>query len=82
MIPTAAVLETAAGFACWVQTATGPERRSITLGDSSDMFLVVEDGVEEGEEVVPNPIAFIEEAQIEAAQALETAETDGAEIEF
>ena len=43
-IPTAAVLETAEGFACWVQTAAGPQRRSLTLGDSSDMFIVVEDG--------------------------------------
>ncbi|MBC8352809.1 MAG: hypothetical protein H8E66_12515 [Planctomycetes bacterium] len=71
MIPTAAVVETNQGHACWVETAKGIERRALQLGDSSDMFLVVEAGLEEADEVVLNPLAHIEEAQIEAAKTLE-----------
>ncbi len=67
MIPAAAVIETNKGHACWVETAQGTERRALGLGDSSDMFIVVEAGVKEGEEVILNPLAFIEEAQTEAA---------------
>ena len=42
MIPTAAVVETKLGHACWVDTAEGMQRRTLKLGDSSDMFIVVE----------------------------------------
>jgi multidrug efflux pump subunit AcrA (membrane-fusion protein) len=70
-IPTSAVVETKKGYACWVVTAEGIERRKLSLGDSSDMFIVVEAGVEEGEQVVLDPLAYIDEAQAEAAKTLE-----------
>ena len=69
-IPAAAVVEAGDEYACWVQTAEGTQRRSLRLGESSDMFIVVESGVEEGDEVVLNPLAFIAEAQAEAARTL------------
>jgi multidrug resistance efflux pump len=69
-IPAAAVVEAGDEYACWVQTAEGTQRRSLQLGESSDMFIVVESGVEEGDEVVMNPLAFIAEAQAEAARSL------------
>ena len=71
MVPTAAVVETNRGYACWVETAEGTQRRTLELGDSSDMFIVVEAGLQEGDEVVLNPLAFVEEAQTEAAKTLD-----------
>ena len=73
-IPAAAVVETRKGYACWVETAEGTQRRTLELGDSSDMFIVVEAGLKEGDEVVLNPLAVIEEAQTEAANTLDETE--------
>jgi len=65
-IPVAAVVETGQGFQCWVKTSEGTQQRSIDLGDSNDEFMVVNAGLKEGEQVVLNPLAFVEEAQREA----------------
>ena len=62
-VPVAAVLETEEGDFCWVKTSDGSERHSVRLGDTNDMFIVVEAGLKEGDEVVLNPLAFIPEAQ-------------------
>ena len=70
-VPAAACIETNDGFACWVQRELEVERRSLTVGDSNDMFLLAEQGVEEGERVILNPLANVQEAQDEAAQLLE-----------
>ncbi len=64
-IPVAAVLETVDGDFCWVNTTEGPTRRAVQLGSTDDSFIVVEGGLTEGDEVVLNPLAFIEEAQTE-----------------
>ncbi len=68
-IPVAAVVETDEGDFCWVKTADGVRRRSLQLGDSNDVFIIVETGLNEGDEVVLNPSAIVEEAQ---ANALKT----------
>ncbi|MBP88876.1 MAG: hypothetical protein CMJ64_19545 [Planctomycetaceae bacterium] len=70
-IPVAAVVETEEEYFCWVKTAAGPQRRSLQLGDSNDQFIVVETGVKEGDEVVLNPLAFLEEAQTEALKPID-----------
>jgi len=57
-IPVAAVVDTDTGNYCWVKTAEGPQQRSIKLGDSNDVFTVVELGLKEGDEVVLNPFAY------------------------
>lgn len=62
-VPVAAVVETSEGDFCWVASENGVERRSIKLGDTDDSFLVVESGLAEGEQVVLNPLTFIEEAK-------------------
>jgi HlyD family secretion protein len=72
LVPVTAVVETAEGYFCWTQTVAGIQRCPLQLGDSSDMLIVVEDGLEEGEQVVLNPLAFIEEAQTEAAKTLDS----------
>ena len=71
MVPAAAVIETSRGHACWIPAANGWERRALELGDSSDMFLVVESGLTDGDEVVLNPLAYIPEAQEEAAKTVD-----------
>jgi multidrug efflux pump subunit AcrA (membrane-fusion protein) len=76
-IPVAAVVQTEEGDFCWVKTAEGSQRRSLDLGDSNDQFLVVESGVKEGDEVVLNPLAFIEEAQSEVLKPLGEAKRRG-----
>lgn len=62
-IPVAAIVESKDGFSCWVQTAQGVSQRVLRLGDTNDEFSVVRDGVAEGERIVLNPSAFLNEAQ-------------------
>ena len=57
-VPVAAIVETADGNFCWVKTAAGNERRKIVLGDSNDVFTIVEEGLQEGAEVILNPLVF------------------------
>ena len=73
-IPVTAVVETAKGDFCWVQTTQGFERRLLQLGDTDDTFLVVEGGLQEGDEVVINPLAYVEEAQSEVLKPLNDTE--------
>ena len=72
-IPVAAVVETAEGDFCWVKTADGAKRRSLGLGDNNDQFIVVEAGLKEGDEVVLDPLASIEEAQTAALKPFDDA---------
>ena len=65
-IPVAAIVETSEGFLCWVKAEEGFKKRLIELGDTNDEFTVVQAGLVEGEEVVLNPLAFIDEAQMQA----------------
>ena len=71
-IPVAAVVETTQGAFCWVKTTDGAKRRSLQLGDTNNVFTVVEAGLEEGEEIVLHPFAF-KEAQTLAAGPLDKA---------
>lgn len=70
-MPVAAVVETEAGDFCWVQTPAGPVRRILELGDSNDVFVEVKAGLSEGEDVVLNPVALIEQAQEDALTTFE-----------
>jgi multidrug efflux pump subunit AcrA (membrane-fusion protein) len=70
-IPAAAVVETVDGDFCWLKTAKGTERRSLRLGDTDDMYVVVREGLHEGDEVVLDPLASIAEAQAFALKPLE-----------
>jgi multidrug efflux pump subunit AcrA (membrane-fusion protein) len=79
-IPVAAVVETDQEYFCWVKTAEGPKRRSLQLGDSNNQFIVIEAGLKEGDEVVLNPIAFIEEAQTDALKPLDEKKPDGRDL--
>lgn len=80
-IPVSAVLETEDATVCWVQSENGIVRRAIELGDSNDVFIVVTDGLQEGDEVILNPVTNVEEAKNEALQSVgeSSRSTDGQE---
>ena len=65
MVPVSAVVETQDGAFCWVNTQAGPERRIIETGDSNDVYIIIESGVSEGDDVILNPLAFVREAQLD-----------------
>ncbi|HCS18264.1 MAG TPA: hypothetical protein DIW45_11325 [Erythrobacter sp.] len=46
-----------------MKTEEGLQRRVLKLADTNDVFIVVEGGLVEGEQVVLNPVAFVAEAQ-------------------
>jgi len=75
IVPVAAVVEMDQEFSCWVKTDDGPIRRSLQLGDSNNQFILVEAGLKEGDEVMLNPLAFIEEAQTDALKPLDQENT-------
>jgi HlyD family secretion protein len=65
-VPVAAVIGTEEGFFCWVSNGEKVEMRKVELGDTNDEFTVVKAGLKEGDQVVLNPTAFIEDAQRQA----------------
>ena len=69
-IPVAAVVETGVHRYCWVQSFDGAQRRELQLGDNNDLFVVVESGLKEGDKVVLNPMAYVQDAQDEALKPL------------
>ncbi|HCO93626.1 MAG TPA: hypothetical protein DIU00_06705 [Phycisphaerales bacterium] len=74
-IPVSAVVETAQGDFCWVKTAEGVKRQSLQLGDTNETFIVVKAGVNEGDEVVLDPMASITEAQALVLKPLDKAKS-------
>ncbi|MEE3373457.1 MAG: hypothetical protein VX346_29235 [Planctomycetota bacterium] len=73
-VPASALLETVNGYCCWVHTVAGPRRRRVGLGDRNELFVVAKSGLQEGDEVILNPLAFIEDAQLEAMKLFEQKE--------
>ena len=70
-VPVAAVVETEEGDFCWVRTDDKTSKRRLDLGDSNDVFILVKAGLNEGEEVVLNPTAYIEEAEEDALATID-----------
>ncbi len=67
-IPVAAIVQSNDEYLCWVKSPSGIRRRPIQLGDSNDEFTVVATGLKRGNEVVLNPMAYVDEAQQIAAR--------------
>jgi HlyD family secretion protein len=65
-VPVAAVVERDGDFHCWVKIGDQVQRRALLLGENNDQFIEVKDGLQEGDRVVLNPRAVVEEAQAEA----------------
>ena len=77
-IPVAAILENDEGYLCWIETEGTTERRPLELAGSNDEFAVVAAGLDEGDAVILNPIAYLDEAEKEAlALAVPTMSGDG-----
>jgi HlyD family secretion protein len=70
LVPVSAILQTNQETICWIKTQDSIQRRTIKIGDSNDVFVSVEEGLDEGDEVVLNPVAFIKEAQAEALNTI------------
>ena len=64
-VPVSSVVEIEDKQFCWVQTSKGPEKRAVIVGESNDIFVIVQQGVQEGEEVLLNPLADVEDARQE-----------------
>lgn len=67
-VPVASILQSDDGDYCWVESSDGPQRRKVVLGESNDVFIIVKEGLNEGEDVILNPLACVEEAQQQARQ--------------
>ncbi len=78
-LPVACIVESPEGFLCWVKTADSVKKRKIELGDTNDEFTIISGGLQEGEEVVLNPLAFIDEAQMQAIRPSQSESEDQAE---
>ena len=70
-LPVSAVLETDQESLCWVKTANSIERRVVEVVESNEVFVVIDRGVDVGDEVVLDPIAFVREAQVEAMKSVD-----------
>ena len=77
-IPVAAIVEASDGYLCWVRHENQIEKRKIMLGDTNEEFTVVESGLAEGEQVVLNPVAHLEQAEREALKPRSQKETEAA----
>lgn len=64
-IPVSSVVEQRGKLYCWVKTDGKPEKRPLKLGKTNDKLVEVIDGVKEGEEVLRNPRAVVEDARKE-----------------
>ena len=63
-IPVAAVLETESAHYAWTIDQRGQtNRHELVLGDNNEVFIVVKEGLNVGDEVILNPLAHVEEAQ-------------------
>jgi len=72
-LPVDAVVQTAEGSFCWIETADGAtQRRALQLGDTDGRSVVVEAGLQEGDEVWLDPLTTITEAQMMALIPFDT----------
>ncbi len=54
-IPVAAIVQQGETHYCFVSTDAGPEKRRITLGDTNDVFTIVNAGLKVGDQVLLRP---------------------------
>ncbi len=61
-VPVQAVVEKRGKFYCWINDGGVPKRRDVVLGVSNNTRIEIKDGVAEGDEVLLNPRAAVDEA--------------------
>ena len=79
LLPVESVLEFGSGFYCWVRLGDSISRRKLELGESDEEAVIVLDGIQAGETVILNPLAYVAEAQDDALTNLEKSVTDAGE---
>ena len=63
-VPVQAIVEKGKKFLCWVKTDGNKiEQREVTLGPSNDKVIEVKDGLNEGDQVLLNPRATVDDAR-------------------
>ncbi len=62
-LPIQAIVQVAKHTYCFVDVAGTPERRTVTLGRTNDKFIQVTEGLNEGDRVVLNPMAIVDETE-------------------
>ena len=63
-VPVTAVIESVDGALCWVQLSSGEIlKRQLVLGDSDDVMIIVESGLDVGDQVILNPRGVLQEAR-------------------
>jgi HlyD family secretion protein len=65
-IPVASVVQTEEGCFCWVKRGEEFVKKPIIIGDGNDIFLVVERGLESGDEVALSPRAVLADQDAES----------------
>jgi RND family efflux transporter MFP subunit len=78
-VPVQAVVQRERDNWCYISTSSGVERRKLTLGRSNDKFVHVQEGLQNGERVVLNPMSILEQTG-EAAESEINPEKGQAEI--
>ena len=68
VIPFNACVQFEDSFACWVKQGEQITRRAIELGDGDEMFNIVVNGLQPGDEVILEPLSYVAEAQAEVAK--------------
>lgn len=69
-VPVASILEIDSQYFCWVESGGLVEKRLVQLGDTNDEFTIIKAGLVEGERVVLDPLAYVDEAQQQAIRPL------------
>jgi HlyD family secretion protein len=77
-IPVQAIVQIERENWCYIETSSGIERRELTLGRTNDKFIEIREGLNEGDRVVLNPMAIVDEA--EDRQAVILPEDDSVEV--
>jgi HlyD family secretion protein len=62
-VPVQAVVERGGKFYCWVDSGLGYEKRPVLLGVANNTRIEIKDGLAEGDLVLLNPRAVVEEAR-------------------
>jgi HlyD family secretion protein len=62
-VPVQAVVEQGGKFYSWVSTFAGPKKHPVVLGMSNNTRIEITDGLKEGDEVLLNPRAMVDEAR-------------------
>jgi RND family efflux transporter MFP subunit len=71
-VPVQAVVEENGRHYCLIRTADRIEARQVLLGSTNDKFLIVEDGLAEGDDVLLNPRVFLQDVELPAGTLAQT----------